>query len=1004
MTGTLRRAGGTVALRTRDPQRARALEGPVPTAYSRSMGLLERESELDVLARALAAASAGTGSAVAVSGEPGAGKSALVEAACSTGHGLRVLRGGCDPLGTPRPLGPVRDLLADLRPLDGAAPLSEVCEVTYAVLRSEPTVLVVEDLHWVDAASAEVLRFLLRRLEAMPCAVVLTYRDDEIGERHSVRPLLGDLAVIGCASSLRLEPLSVEGVAALVDGSPLDPGTVHALTGGNPFFTTEVAKDPGLPLPATVRDAVLARTAGIAEEDFEVLQLAASAPDRLDDRVLPSLGVDLPTLRRLHGTGLLVRQRGGLVFRHELARLAVESTIPAGGTARLHARLLQALESVQPQDPAVLTHHAVAAADAPRAAHHATAAAEEASRSGAHSEAVAFLETALAHLPGADPRDRAVLLTRLGYEQYMTSRLVPAIATVSATFPIWQGVGDDTGLSMAHDSCAVMEYYNARRGAAQTHAERAAGLAGPAHLEFGRARATQAYLAYMRGDVQRTLAFASDASRIAADLGDEALALRSRLVGAATTSPLGADGARERLVRVVEEARDHGFDEVASTGYSNLAYLDVEQRRLADAERTLEESLALTVERDIPICNHWQTGVRSRLRLLEGRWRAALEDADDALTRVGMPVATFWPHLVAGLVHLRRAGTEDHHLEAAWLMADRLDEPLRRLPALAALAERMWMTGVPDGRVTRTAPRVLEQALGSSAQTWSVGDLAVWLSRLGIAHPVDPATVEEPHRLVLTGRPEEAASWWRQAGGVVDEALSCVEAPRAETRLRAVEQLDALGATATADRLRRVLRQEGVTPGAGPPPGEHPGQPLGPDQPAARRRQARGPRLHERRDRRPPLHLPQDDRPPRLRRAHEAGDPEPARGRRAGARARPRLTRPRPDVPPVHATEEHHDDLARPRTPGGRPRLPDPHRGGRRHRPFHRAERRPQPGPLRRRPGRPDPFRRDRRPGRGDERDPQRRGRRAAPRAGHRLPRDPLALPGAHAPRRHHHR
>ena len=775
------------------------------------MGLLERERELDVLAGALDAASAGTGSAVAVSGEPGAGKSALVEAVCSSGHGLRVLRGGCDPLVTPRPLGPVRDLLADLRPLDGASPLSEVCEVTYAALRSEPTVVVVEDLHWVDAASAEVLRFLLRRLETMPCAVLLTYRDDEIGEQHSVRPLLGDLAALGGVATHHLEPLSVEGVAALVEGTTLDAAAVHALTGGNPFFATEVAKDPDLPLPATVRDAVLARTSGIDAEDFEVLQLAASAPDRLDDRVLPSLGVDFPTLRRLHGTGLLLRQRGGLVFRHELARLAVESTIPAGGTARLHARLLRALETLQPQDAAVLTHHAVAAADAPRAARYAQAAAEEAARSGAHTEAAAFLETALAHLPGADPRDRAMLLTRLAYEQYMTSRLVPAIATVSATFPLWQGAGDDTGLSMAHDSCAVMEYYNARRGSAQTHAERAAGLATPTQREFGRARATQAYLAYMRGDVQRTLACASDASRIAAELGDDSLALRSRLVGAANELSLGADGARERLVRVVEEARDHGHDEVASTGYSNLAYLDVEQRRLADAERTLEQSLALTLERDIPICNHWQTGVRSRLRLLEGRWRAALEDAHDALTRDGMPVATFWPHVVVGLVHLRRVGTEDLHLEAAWQLADQLDEPLRRLPALAALAERMWMTGVPDGRVTRTAPRILDGAFESTAQTWSAGDLAVWLSRLDIAHTVDPDALEEPHRLVLTGRPEEAAAWWRQVGGVVDEALSCVEAPRAETRLRAVEQLDALGATATADRLRRTLRQEGVT-------------------------------------------------------------------------------------------------------------------------------------------------------------------------------------------------
>jgi predicted ATPase len=91
------------------------------------VGLLERERELDVLSRALAAALGGAGSGIAISGEPGAGKSVLVEAACAQATGLRMLRGGCDPLVTPRPLGPFRDLLADLGPLDGHVPLAEVC-------------------------------------------------------------------------------------------------------------------------------------------------------------------------------------------------------------------------------------------------------------------------------------------------------------------------------------------------------------------------------------------------------------------------------------------------------------------------------------------------------------------------------------------------------------------------------------------------------------------------------------------------------------------------------------------------------------------------------------------------------------------------------------------------------------------------------------------------------------------------------------------------------------
>ena len=559
------------------------LPGLVGAFYSQTVRLIERHSELNALSRALDRALGGTGVGLAICGEPGAGKSALVEVACAQATGLRMLRGACDPLATPRPLGPFRDLLADLGSLDRDASLVEVCEATYDALRSEPTVLVVEDLHWVDAASVEVLRFLVRRLETMACAIVVTYRDDEITAQHSARPLLGDFAAVEHLSTLRLAPLSVAGVAELLADTALEPEAVYAVTGGNPFFVAEVAKEPDRPLPSTVRDTVLARTAGIAAADFEVLQIAAAAPDRLDDRLLPALGVDLPTLWRLHETGLLLRDRRGLVYRHELARLAVESTIPAGGAARLHARLLDALERIQPRDPAVLSHHAVAAGDAPRAARYAQEAATEAARTGSHTEAVAFLHTALDHLNGGQPGERARLLMQLAYEQYMISRLDPAIETITTTFPLWRAAGDPTGLSAAHVACATFEYYNAHRQQAVEHAERAAGLAHDRDgLAYGAARAARAYLAYHQSDFHLAGACSMDAARVAQQVGNEALGLKSQLVQAVTDLALGASGARQRCVAVIEDARQRNLDELASTGYSNLASLDVEQRRLVD--------------------------------------------------------------------------------------------------------------------------------------------------------------------------------------------------------------------------------------------------------------------------------------------------------------------------------------------------------------------------------------------------------------------------------------
>jgi len=770
--------------------------------------LVERDRELRHLSRVFAAARGGAGAGVAVFGEPGVGKSAVVDTACGLTTGLRVLRARCDPLTIPRPLGPFRDAIVDLASLPSDASLAAVCDAVFAAVRCAPTVLVVEDLHWVDAASIEVLRFLVRRLEAMPCAIVVTYRDDDIGPHHTARPLLGDFAALDHLTALGLSPLSVRGVGELLGDGTLEAQRVHEITGGNPFFVEEVAKEPDLPLPVTARDAVLARTFGLPHGDLEVLQLAAAAPDRLDDRVLPALGVDLPTLRRLHETGLLLRDRRGLIFRHELARLALESTIPVGGAARLHARLLDALERLEPRDPAVLTHHAIAAVDPTRAARYARRAAADAAGAGSHTEAAAFLQIALDNIGGDRHRERARLLTELAHEQYMTSQLQVAIGSANAALALWHRAGDPAGVSAAHESCAIFEYYNAQRRSAENHAERAAMLArNTSEPEYGAARATRAYLAYHRGDYPIAEDGITDATQIAARTGNQALALRSSVVNAVVDLARGSANARQRVIELTEEARAVGLDELASTGYSNLSYLDVEQRRFRAAERVLVESLSYTVERDIPICNHWQTVVRSRLRFLEGRWRAALEDADDALDRSGMPLALVWPHLVIALASLRESGGGIEHFEAAWELAERLDEPLRRLPVLAALAERMWLTGIPDERVTRTAPVELTRTGSDEGTVWSRGELTVWLWRLGLDADIAADGVAEPYNLTLTGRHEQAAQWWKRAGAVFEAAMRHACGPGTADAWAAIADLVPEPARSRARALSRRARE-----------------------------------------------------------------------------------------------------------------------------------------------------------------------------------------------------
>ena len=248
------------------------------------------------------------------------------------------MRGLCDPLATPRPLGPVRDVLAEL----GASELAElpasptrddVEALVVSVVSREPTTVVVEDVQWIDEASVEALRYLVRRIDALPVLLVLTYRDAEIGTGHPLRPLLGDLARLENSEVVALAPLSVEAVSTLLRGTDLDAAGVHRLTGVTPSTSARSVATRLAGCPHRCATPCWPAPTGCTDGDLEVLQLVATAPDAVDDRLMPLLGVDMPCLRRLDATGLLVRTRRGIGFRHELARRAVRAAVRSGSRA-----------------------------------------------------------------------------------------------------------------------------------------------------------------------------------------------------------------------------------------------------------------------------------------------------------------------------------------------------------------------------------------------------------------------------------------------------------------------------------------------------------------------------------------------------------------------------------------------------------------------------------------------------------------------------------------------
>src|SRR6266567_3116027 len=307
----------------------RAVPPGRPAPAETAAPLLERESSLALLNESAAQATGGEGRLVLLGGEAGVGKSALVERLYRDLPDARWSWSMCDGLFTPRPLGPLFDLADQF----GGA-LLELCragadreELFRALLCqvSAPEVLdvvVVEDIHWADEATLDLLRYLSRRLRDAAVLLIVTYRDDGLAAGDPLRVALGDLASQRCTRRVGLVPLSSDAVRKLAGESGLPAPELYRLTGGNPFYVTEVLRAGMEQLPPSARDAVLARAARLGAGAREVLDIAALTGARVEARLLESVtGYPPSVLDELLESGLLVGDGAWVRFRHEIAGL-----------------------------------------------------------------------------------------------------------------------------------------------------------------------------------------------------------------------------------------------------------------------------------------------------------------------------------------------------------------------------------------------------------------------------------------------------------------------------------------------------------------------------------------------------------------------------------------------------------------------------------------------------------------------------------------------------------
>jgi DNA-binding CsgD family transcriptional regulator/tetratricopeptide (TPR) repeat protein len=788
------------------------VDASVLTPSGRATGLLERDRELSALGEWFAGVrEARRGRLVLIGGEAGVGKTVLLRRFCDEYRPpARVLWGACDALFTPRPLGPLLDIAqstaGQLEELveSGAKPYEVAGELMRELGAKPPTILVLEDVHWADEATLDVLRIVGRRVETLPALVVATYRDDELDPGHPLRIVLGELTAAEAVNRISVPPLSPTAVAQLAEPHGVDADELYRTTGGNPFFVTEALAAGEQEIPQTIRDAVLARAARLSDEARSVVEAVAVVPPQAEVWLLRILAGDaVAHLDECLNSGMLSPSSQAVAFRHELARLAVEASLPPHRMVELHKQALAALADPANgvRDLARLAHHAEAAGDVEAVLKFAPAAGARAASLGAHREAAAQYARTLRFAESLPLETRAELLVRRSHECYLTDENAEAIEAQQRALEYYREVGDPRKEGDSLRSLSQMLWCPGRIAECERAGREAVAVLErlPPGRELAMAYSNLASVCGTAENGEEADAWGRRALELAERLDDTEIAVHA----------LATIGGLESAIECLERAERAGLHEEVGRAFVLLARKLVFGRSHALTDYYLEAGIEYCSEHGLELFRLYLLAYLARWELDQGRWGEAAETAA-AVIRV--PRASTMPRTIAlstlGLVRARRGDPDVWApLDEAWALARPTGELPRIGPAAAARAEAAWLEGRAEA-VAEATQAALELAV-SRKSSWTLGALCYWRWQAGIREQI-PSAAAEPYALQIAGDWARASDLWTEIGRPYEAALALADADQDEAFRRGLDELQRLGARPAASIVARRLRERGA--------------------------------------------------------------------------------------------------------------------------------------------------------------------------------------------------
>lgn len=793
------------------------------------MQLLDRERDLDVLSAALVRAVAGQGRVALVTGEAGIGKTSLLRAFLSgIAPEIRVLKGACEDLKVAEPLGPLRDLLRDVEPelakgISGTDNLLSLFDEVLSICAAQPagTVVVLEDLHWADDSTADLVRFLARRVGDHPIFLIVSARAEQAANRQLVRQVFGDLPT-EILHRIPLAPLSEVAVAQLCQGTNRDPERVFRASGGNAFYVCELLQNSGESLPLSIRDAVLSRVDRLDRDARAVLETASVMPRRAEISHVAAVlrgDIDLePAIERCLDAGLLATDGTSLIFPHELARQAVFSALSPIRSRRLNMELFRRLSDVEDVGLSRLLHHAQGAGDMSAVARLAPSAARSAASLGARREAAAFFSIAVDAAGDAADGD---LLEEAAWASYMAGE-----HSIAADYQIRAMAGFDEATDPLRRGEAfrkLSRYHWVRSDtvrALEAIDEAIAELLERPGPELAQAYSSQSQLymtAYRMDDVVKP---AEAAIALARELDRPEIISHALNNLAMSHVHRDTNRARELMAESLEIALRIDDPDNAGRAMVNWMTLEYDSCEFVNALERAQISAAFAQERELGAYHRYSLGMLARAKHQLGQWDEVIEPARRGFDYDGGAPENFSFYGAIALLMdaVRRGAQPDPNLFEYLAHFDHQDAEGQRIgPYAEMMAERAWLAKAN----LETEIQRLNMVAEKTPLPEMIGGVHVWLKRLDQATELkDLSRFPEPHRLELSGDRQGAARAWAERCAPYEEAMTLAFGST-EDQARALEIFQSLGASPAITRMSGSLGTKRASLGRPPAAGPH---------------------------------------------------------------------------------------------------------------------------------------------------------------------------------------